>query len=65
MKEAGFNNYLAVEGAMEGDQLTADSKSYDYVTQILNELDISQNWSNTTLDYSQIKFITTKLKTRY
>ena len=43
MKEAGFNDYLAIEGAMEGDQLTADSKSYDYVTQILNELDISQN----------------------
>ena len=60
MKEAGFNDYLAVEGAMEGDQLTADSKSYHYVTQILNELDISHNWSNTTWDYSQRKFVTAK-----
>ena len=43
MKEAGFNGYLAVEGAMEGDQLTADRKSYNYVTEILNELDTINN----------------------
>ena len=39
MHDAGFDGYLAVEGAMQGDQLTADRRSFDYVKGLLAELD--------------------------
>jgi sugar phosphate isomerase/epimerase len=39
MRDAGFDGYLAIEGAMEGDQLTADRRSFDYVVGLLAELD--------------------------
>ncbi len=39
MHDAGFDGYLAVEGAMQGDQLMADRRSFDYVTGLLAELD--------------------------
>jgi sugar phosphate isomerase/epimerase len=39
MHDAGFEGYLAVEGAMQGDQLTADRRSFDYVTGLLAELE--------------------------
>ena len=39
MHDAGFDGYLAVEGAMQGDQLTADRRSFDYVTGLLAELE--------------------------
>ncbi len=38
MKEAGFDGYLVVEGATEGDHLFKDRRSVDYVRQILSEL---------------------------
>jgi len=39
MHDAGFDGYLAVEGAMQGDQLTADRRSFDYLKGLLAELD--------------------------
>ena len=39
MQDAGFDGYLAVEGSTEGDQLTADKRSLDYVKDILAGLE--------------------------
>lgn len=39
MDAAGFDGWLAVEGATEGDQLTADKRSLDYVKDILAGLE--------------------------
>ncbi len=39
MRDAGFDGYLAVEGATEGDQLTADRRSFEYVKRILGEIE--------------------------
>lgn len=36
MRAAGYAGYLAVEGAREGDQLTADAQSADYVRKVLS-----------------------------
>jgi sugar phosphate isomerase/epimerase len=38
MNEAGFDGYLVVEGATEGDHLYKDRRSVDYVREILAEL---------------------------
>ncbi len=38
MHDAGFDGYLAVEGARDGDQLTSDARSLTYVREILAEL---------------------------
>ena len=38
MLEAGFDGYLAVEGAREGDALSKDRRGVDYVRQILSEI---------------------------
>jgi sugar phosphate isomerase/epimerase len=38
MVDAGYNGYLAVEGAREGDQLTADARGAAYVKKVLSEL---------------------------
>ena len=38
MHDAGFDGYLAVEGARDGDQLTSDARSLNYVREILAEL---------------------------
>ncbi len=38
MKDAGFDGYLAIEGATDGDQLHKDRRSVDYVRQILAEV---------------------------
>ncbi len=38
MHDAGFDGYLAVEGAIQGDQLTADRRSFDCVTGLLAQL---------------------------
>lgn len=37
--DAGFDGYLAVEGATSGDQLTADRRSSEYVRQVLSEIE--------------------------
>ena len=39
MADAGFDGYLAIEGATDGDQLTADRRSIDYVRSILAEVE--------------------------
>ena len=38
MHDAGFDGYLAVEGARDGDQLFSDARSLNYVRDILAEL---------------------------
>ena len=38
MLEAGYEGYLAIEGAQKGDQLTQDRRSLDYVCGLLTEL---------------------------
>jgi sugar phosphate isomerase/epimerase len=38
MLDAGYDGYLAVEGAREGDALSKDRRSLDYVRQIIEEL---------------------------
>jgi sugar phosphate isomerase/epimerase len=38
MLDAGYQGYLAVEGAREGDQLTADGRSAAYVRELLTQL---------------------------
>ena len=38
MVAAGFDGYLAVEGAKDGDQLSADCRSIAFVKRILREL---------------------------
>ena len=37
MKEAGYDGYLAIEGAIDGDQLHQDRRSVDYVRELLAE----------------------------
>ena len=39
MHDAGFDGYLAVEGMTQGDQITADRRSLDYVKQVLREVE--------------------------
>ena len=39
MHDAGFDGYLAVEGAWLGDQITADRRSLEYVKQVLREVE--------------------------
>ena len=39
MHEAGFDGYLAVEGATHGDQLHADRRSFEYVKGVLAEVE--------------------------
>ena len=39
MHDAGYDGYLAVEGATEGDQLTADRRSLEYVKSVLADLE--------------------------
>ena len=41
MHDAGFDGYLAIEGANAGDQLGADRRSFEYVKEILRELEES------------------------
>lgn len=38
MHAVGFDGYLAIEGATDGDQLTADRRSVDYVREILADI---------------------------
>ncbi|MBV9543217.1 MAG: hypothetical protein JOY61_02435, partial [Chloroflexi bacterium] len=38
MQDAGYNGYLAIEGAQLGDQLTQDRRGAEYVQQILTDL---------------------------
>ncbi len=38
MLQAGYDGYLAVEGAQKGDQLTQDRRSLDYVRQLVREI---------------------------
>jgi sugar phosphate isomerase/epimerase len=38
MRDAGYEGYLAVEGAQRGDQLHADGRSADYVRSVLADL---------------------------
>ena len=40
MVDAGYQGYLAVEGAREGDQLTADRRSAEYVRRVLEDLTV-------------------------
>ena len=42
MLDAGYRGYLAVEGAREGDQLTADGRSAEYVRELLRQGDRMQ-----------------------
>jgi hypothetical protein len=39
MHDVGFDGYLAIEGAMEGDHLTTNRRSFGYVVGLLAELD--------------------------
>ena len=39
MVEAGYDGYLAIEGANTGDQLHKDRRSLEYVSQILSEVE--------------------------
>jgi sugar phosphate isomerase/epimerase len=39
MHDVDLDGYLAIEGAMEGDQLTTDRRSFGYVVWLLAELD--------------------------
>ena len=39
MHDAGFDGYLAVEGMTQGDQLTADRRSLEYVKQVIREVE--------------------------
>jgi sugar phosphate isomerase/epimerase len=39
MAGAGFDGYLAIEGATMGDQLSADRRSFEYVKQLLREIE--------------------------
>ena len=38
MADAGFDGYLAIEGATDGDQLYADRRSIAYVRSVLAEI---------------------------
>jgi len=38
MVDAGYDGYLAIEGVRQGDQLTADGKSVQYVKGLLKQL---------------------------
>ena len=39
MHDAGFDGYLAVEGMTQGDQITNDGRSLEYVKQVLSEIE--------------------------
>jgi len=39
MKEAGYDGYLAIEGANTGDQLHKDRRSVEYVKGLLSEME--------------------------
>lgn len=39
MHDAGFDGYLAVEGMTQGDQITNDRRSLEYVKQLLSEIE--------------------------
>ena len=39
MHDAGFDGYLAVEGMTQGDQITNDRRSLEYVKQLLSEVE--------------------------
>ena len=39
MHDHDFDGYLAVEGATEGDQITADRRSFEYVKQVLADIE--------------------------
>ena len=38
MLDAGYDGFLAVEGAQKGDQLTQDRRSVEYVRELLTEM---------------------------
>jgi hypothetical protein len=38
MLDAGYDGYLAVEGAREGDQLSQDRRGIEYVKHIFEEI---------------------------
>jgi hypothetical protein len=39
MQAAGYDGYLAIEGAREGDQLTQDRRGAEYACVILSEVE--------------------------
>ena len=39
MHDAEFDGYLAVEGMTQGDQITNDRRSLEYVKQLLREVE--------------------------
>ena len=39
MADAGFDGYLAIEGATDGDQLYADRRSIEYARSVLAEIE--------------------------
>jgi sugar phosphate isomerase/epimerase len=39
MSEAGYNGYMAIEGAVTGDQWLADGKSVEYAKSVLSDID--------------------------
>ena len=39
MHDHGFDGNLAIEGATEGDQVTADRRSFEYVQQVLADIE--------------------------
>jgi hypothetical protein len=39
MVDAGFDGYLAIEGATDGDQLYSDRRSFEYVKSVLAEIE--------------------------
>jgi sugar phosphate isomerase/epimerase len=46
MQDAGYDGYLAIEGAQKGDQLSQDRRGLDYVRQLVSELGTSVGSSN-------------------
>ena len=48
MRDAGYDGYLAVEGAREGDALGQDRRGAEYVRQILAELSGEKTLSSLT-----------------
>ena len=47
MVEAGYDGYLAIEGATMGDQLYKDRRSFEYVSQILSEVEQPHPYTST------------------
>ena len=39
MSEAGYQGYMAIEGAVTGDQWLADGKSVEYAKSVLSDID--------------------------